>query len=189
MALKFNDWLISLKENSNNKVSIFPGRFQPFQIGHINAMEKLYKQTGAKVVVIQIHSGSNKKTVFPLDLVNKISNDIEIEFQSFIEKIVNFPENMKSFVPNFYDIAKEYGEPIAIGCGTDRKMDYERQTKNYLLKDNPELNFNVIVIERNEDDPSSTKVREAIKNNDIETFKKLTPKSVHKYWNELKKYV
>jgi alkaline phosphatase D len=37
--------------------------------------------------------------------------------------------------------------------------------------------------------PSGTKVREAIANDDLVLFKEMTPKSVHKFYNELKKYI
>jgi citrate lyase synthetase len=41
-------------------------------------------------------------------------------------------------------------------------------------------------IKRTDEDISATKVREALINNDIEAFKKLTDKKMHKMFEELK---
>jgi hypothetical protein len=46
-----------------------------------------------------------------------------------------------------------------------------------------------MVDERIPNGPSGTLVREAIQNDDEASFRKMTPKSVHPFYKELKKYI
>jgi hypothetical protein len=46
-----------------------------------------------------------------------------------------------------------------------------------------------VVDERVQGGPSGTKVRESIATDNKAEFEKLTPKSVHQYYDELKKYL
>ena len=83
-------------------------------------------------------------------------------------------------------------EPIGIGCGSDRLKNYERQVA-YLISpksDVPVNEFSVEMVDaRNPGGPSGTKVREAIIAGDVKEFEKLTPKSVHSFYKDLKKYI
>ena len=80
-----------------------------------------------------------------------------------------------------------------MGCGSDRLKSYEPQIK-YLNSEKSDVpvsqEFQLeMVDERVPDGPSGTKVREAIANGDKESFEKYMPKSLHKFFPELKKYM
>jgi hypothetical protein len=183
---------ILLENSSGERVCLFPGRFQPMHLGHIAALERTSKAFSAKVIPIQILSKS-KKSPIPDSLLTRIGNAVAKEF-SFIATYVLYPQNLVTFIPEMVKLLQGMGyNPIGVGCGSDRQKDYERQVANYLLKPNAEVKvqtFDVAMVdERSEGGPSGTKVREAIQSDDEHEFRLLTPKSVHPFYKELKKYI
>jgi len=179
-----------INEASNEKVVLFPGRFQPMHLGHIKAFEKAYKLFGVKVVPILIIS-KNEESPFPRPLLEKIANDVTKEF-SFIAEVIVYPEGLKTVIPQMVKLTREMGyDPIGVACGDDRFKDYQRQV-NYLLSnksDVPTKEFRVEVVdERIPNGPSGTKTREALRS-DEKSFSEMVPKSVQKYFSELKKYI
>ena len=174
------------------RICIFPGRFQPFHLGHIAALERTSKAFNAKVVPIQILSKSDKSPI-PDGLLLKIGQAISREFP-FIAEYVLYPQGLITFIPEMVKLLQSKGyNPIGVGCGSDRFKDYQRQVSRYLLKPDSEVQIDqfevAMVDERSPGGPSGTKVREAIQANNEEEFMKLTPKSIHKFYNELKKYM
>jgi hypothetical protein len=80
-----------------------------------------------------------------------------------------------------------------MGAGSDRMKSYEPQIK-YLNSEKSDVPVSEpfrleMVDERAVGGPSGTKVREAIQNDDEDTFNKMTPKSLHPFYKELKKYI
>lgn len=72
-------------------------------------------------------------------------------------------------------------------AGSDRVDEYIRQLKLY-----SNIDFSIKEITRDitsADNVSATKVRNAIKENDFETFKKLTPEGIHSEFNNLRKLI
>jgi cytidyltransferase-like protein len=180
-----------INEASNEKVVLFPGRFQPMHLGHIKAFEKAYKLFGVKVVPILIIS-KNEESPFPRPLLEKIANDVTKEF-SFIAEVIVYPEGLKTVIPQMVKLTREMGyDPIGVACGDDRFKDYQRQV-NYLLSDKsdvPTKEFQVEVVdERIPNGPSGTKTRESLRSDDEKSFTEMVPKSVQKYFSELKKYI
>ena len=182
---------ILMESASGERVCIFPGRFQPFHLGHIAALERTSVAFSAKVIPIQILSKTDKSP-FPDALLTKIGNAVANEF-NFIAEYILYPQNLKTVVPQMVKLLQDKGyEPIGIGCGSDRLKDYERQVA-YLISpksDVPVNEFSVEMVDaRNPGGPSGTKVREAIIAGDVKEFEKLTPKSVHSFYKDLKKYI
>lgn len=55
----FEEFLIM--ENANGvRVCVMPGRFQPFHLGHLAALERTSKEFGCPVIPIQIISKNEK---------------------------------------------------------------------------------------------------------------------------------
>jgi cytidyltransferase-like protein len=175
------------------KVAIFPGRFQPFHLGHLAAFKEASRRFGVPVVPIQIFSKTDKSPI-PDKVLEKMGNDMVKEFD-FLAGYVLYPSTLKTVVPQMVKLLREqYGfEAIGMGCGSDRLKSYEPQIK-YLNSEKSDVpvsqTFRLeMVDERIPDGPSGTKVREAIANGDQETFEKYMPKSLHKYFGELQKYI
>ena len=178
-------------EFDGKKVVIFPGRFQPFHNGHIAALKKCHDIYRLPVVPLQILSKSDKSP-FPDTLLTKIGNAIAKEF-SWIGGYVLYPSDKKTVIPQMVKYLREdLGfEAVSMGCGSDRLKAYEPQIK-YLNSEKSDVPVSEpfrleICDERAPGGPSGTKVREAIVADDKKTFEMMTPKSVHSFYNELKK--
>jgi cytidyltransferase-like protein len=177
---------------NGERVSIFPGRFQPFHNGHIASLQRTADVFGAKVIPIQILSKTDKSP-FPDSLLTKIGNAVAREF-NFMADYVLYPSNLKTVVPQMVKLLQDQGyNPIGMGCGSDRFKSYESQIK-YLNSEKSDVKiyepFELkMVDQRVEGGPSGTKVREAIIAGDQAAFEKMTPRSVHPFYKELKKYL
>jgi cytidyltransferase-like protein len=187
----FEDFIFEATLNGE-RVCIFPGRFQPFHLGHIAALERTSKQFGLPVIPLQILSKS-EKSPFPDALLQKIGNAVAKEF-NFMAAYFLYPTDRKTVIPQMVKFLREQGyESIGMGCGSDRMKAYEPQIK-YLNSDKSDVPVSEPfelknVDERQSGGPSGTKVREAIIADNKAEFEKMTPKSVHPFYKELKKYL
>jgi len=179
------------EEFGNKKVVIFPGRFQPFHRQHLAAMKRCHDIFRLPVVPVQILSKTDKSP-FPDTLLTKIGNAVAKEF-NWIGGYVLYPPGQKTVVPQMVKYLREQFkfEPVGMGCGSDRLKAYEPQIK-YLNSEKSDVPVSEpfrleICDERAPGGPSGTKVREAIVADDKKTFEMMTPKSVHPFYNELKK--
>jgi cytidyltransferase-like protein len=80
--LKFKEFvsdILIFEKVDGKEVAIFPGRFQPFHNGHIEAIHRAAKQFGVPVIPIQIKS-KNENSPFPDSLLEKIGKAMEKEF-------------------------------------------------------------------------------------------------------------
>ena len=181
-----------LWEAKNEEVAIFPGRFMPFHVGHLAALKKASVLFGKPVIALQIIS-KNEESPFPPALLDKMGKDVA-KANPFIADYYIYPEGRKTVIPLMVQFLREKGyEPIGVGAGADRMKDYERQI-DYIKgpkTDTPvSPDFSLkLADERIGDGPSGTKVRQALRDDDKAAFMKLMPKELHKYYDELKKYV
>ena len=178
-------------EFNGERVCIFPGRFMPFHNGHIASLKKTSEIFGMPVIPLQILSKSDKSP-FSEELLKEIGESISSEFSDWMAAYFLYPQDRKTVIPQMVKFLREQGfEPIGMGCGSDRLKAYEPQVK-YINSEKSDVPVSEpfkleMVDERGEGGPSGTKVREAIKNDDEATFKKMTPESMHEYYDELKK--
>ena len=175
------------------KVSFMSGRFQPFHKGHIAALKRTAEKLGHPVIPIQILSKKDKSP-FPERLLQRIGDDV-VKNNDFIENYYLYPNSYgRTVIPWFVRYLRDNGyEAVGFGAGSDRIKAYQPQV-NYITSDKTDTevlpNFKMELVDvREEDGPSGTKVREALKNGDEAAFKEMVPSYLHKYYNELKKYV
>lgn len=176
-------------EQGKERVNIFIGRFQPFTTGHVKVLETLYKQNNYPVVVFLVKSKTAKKE----DAIKRPYNvDTQLEMLKAVQKEYKFLKEV-IVVPSaaidtmFNELRPKY-EPVLWGTGTDRMKAYGYMVDNQKYRD--ELNvlpeFKLYEIQRGDDDVSATKVREALIEGDKKSFEKMTPKSIHPMFSELK---
>ena len=188
--LSYNEYIKENKIFEQEKqgkrlVNIFVGRFQPFHNGHLKAAEDLYKQNNYPVVIVMVRGTgkSGKGTTFSRELSIKILDDV-VKNVKFIIDYIEIP--YVAFDTQLFPALRPKYEPVLFGAGEDRYEGYERQRISIKIKHKNKLNmrddFEIVKTNRY---GSGTEVRETIKNGDIEKFKKLMPKFLHKYWNEL----
>jgi len=163
------------------EVVVLQGRFQPPTSGHLKAIEAAYKKYNKPVVIVLIKGAKS-------DVFFDTKTQIQI-FKNMLKSIPHqFLELSNGFVGEWInELRNDDFEPIAMFCGSDRVKSYQGQLKRYTEKLN--LNITVEEIARTGEDISASKVREALKNDDLEQFKLNMHKSSWSMFDKLKKMV
>ena len=170
------------KENpGNKKVNIFVGRFQPFTTGHLKALESVYKKNRLPVVVCLVKGKKSGGGPFDMDIQLGMLRLITKSYK-FIESVVVIPSG---FIEDIINELRPVYEPVLWATGTDRYSSYKSMIKRYATDLNIQ-DLDIFEIPRGDDDVSATKVRAALEIDDKETFKEMTPKAIHRMYDELK---
>ena len=168
------------------KVNICLGRFMPFTKGHYKMIEYGLKYNGLPTIVFMI---SNKK----MDKKHPFSDELIQKEMDMLKKSFKGIENT-TYVSSA-DIVKlgqwcyeNNYEPQLWITGSDRLAAYKRQAENPKYQDLGHFpsSFTTLEVPRTDEDISATKVREAIMNDDLGTFKKMMPVGTEKLFNEFK---
>ena len=168
------------------KVNICLGRFMPFTKGHYKMIEYGLKQNGLPTVIFMI---SNKK----MDKKHPFSDELMKKEMDMLKKSLEGIEN--TVYVSSADIVKlgqwcyeNNYEPQFWITGSDRLAAYKRQAENPKYQDLGHFpsSFTTLEVPRTDEDISATKVREAIMNDDLDTFKKMMPNGTEKLFDEFK---
>ena len=173
------------KEKGKKPVNIFVGRFQPFTLGHVKVFEKMYKENGYPVVVYLVRGGKADPEKRPFDEQLQQAMFAKMAKQyPFLEAAVVVPNGA---IDTLYSHARPAYEPMMWGFGTDRKKSYNAMINKQSYRDQLDVHpeFKGYEIKRTDDNISASKVRNALKLDDEKTFKKMTPKSIHKFYKAL----
>ncbi len=174
LAVKDVNRIPGIKENA----AVFMGRMQPPTIAHINIIEEASKKFGNTVVVAVVKSG-NDKSPWEFDIISQI-----IKESTSVD--VKLLEVGTGFIGDFISPLRDEGiEATVLLAGSDRVKGHNAQIERY--QEEFSLSLTVEEIKRSNDDISASKVRTAIRENDIETFKSMTPIGEHKYFKQLQK--
>jgi len=173
------------KEPGKKPVNIFVGRFQPFTLGHVKVFEEMYKENGLPTVVFLVRSGKPdpEKKPFSEDLQQAMFAAMTKQYP-FLEASYVIPNGG---IDTIFANARPAYEPMLWGFGTDRKKAYNYQIEKPEYREQLGVNpdFKGYEIFRTDDNISASKVRQALKTDDEGTFKKMTPKSIHKFYKTL----
>jgi cytidyltransferase-like protein len=89
------------------KVNVFPGRFQPFHNGHLQAIKDAYEENGLPTVVMYIHNDKfDNRKPFNDEIIERELNIINQEvqliyaymYQITILKILKVPQILIQFL-------------------------------------------------------------------------------------------
>jgi hypothetical protein len=176
-ALKLNT-----TEHGSKKVNIFAGRFQPFTEGHMKVVEQLYKENGLPTFILIVRGGKADPAKNPFDEDTQLAMIGAIQ-SNMIEgaAVIN-----TAGIDTIYNAVRPAYEPVLWGAGTDRLKAYKYQIDKYKEELNALPELDAFEIKRSDEDISATKVREALKIDDEATFKRMTPKGMHKLYDQLK---
>lgn len=176
-ALKLNT-----TEHGSKKVNIFAGRFQPFTEGHMKVVEQLYKENGLPTFILIVRGGKADPAKNPFDEDTQLAMVGAIQ-SNMIEgaAVIN-----TAGIDTIYNAVRPAYEPVLWGAGTDRLKAYKYQIDKYKEELNALPELDAFEIKRSDEDISATKVREALKIDDEATFKRMTPKGMHKLYDQLK---
>lgn len=156
------------------KINIILGKFQPWTRAHQQIIEDLYKQNNCKVLIIQTQI-KNKDEKHPFNC-ETIRDEIRgLKNKKPIYDI--WTHTGGDFGPLFQKLFDNNLIVKLWGCGTDRVEAYLKFIKNvnYQARFHIPEDLEIYEIKRTDQDISATKLREAIKNNDFETFSKMMP--------------
>ena len=160
------------------KVNIVMGRFQPFTIGNLKCCTKVFKQRGLKTVLCVVD------TTKPDEKHPFLTKMMWTGFKGLVrdyEEIVDVVLIKSADILKIGEAVAAHGFSVATwSCGTDRVDAYTKMCKKYA----PEVE--VIEIHREDSDVSGTQVRKLIKEGKEDEFKELTPKPMHKLFNQFR---
>ena len=155
------------------KVNIIIGRFQPFTLGHLKCAQEAQRRLGVKSVLLVINTvKQDARHPFLTKQIEKILDKMCKEEPTLTGYVL---VKNADIVKNV-EILREAGyEPVSWTCGTDRYAQYETMVKKYGKDIDLDDNFEVIEVKRGDEDISATAVRQALRNNDENTYIGLVP--------------
>lgn len=173
------------------KVNVMIGRFQPLTNGHLKCVEAAWKKKGVPTVLCMVNTKEEKvdeRKPFPSSLLLPIYEELtKTTHIDSIELVVN------ADIVKIGERLLEKGiEIYSWTCGTDRYEAYSNMASKYHVQAHLSEDFEMIEVERSDEDISATDVREAIYNDDIMTFCELTSfgdKEFKILQNQLKKVI
>jgi hypothetical protein len=168
-------------EESGDTLTVVFGRFNPPTIGHDKLLKSAKRiSTGGDIKIYPSRSQDPKKN--PLDPSTKVSFMTKM-FPDFEENIINDP-NMKSIFDVLVNADKDGYSNVNIVVGSDRQAEFENLAQKY----NGELyTFDLIrVVSAGVRDAdaegvegmSASKMRKAVMDDDFESFRRGTPKTL-----------
>lgn len=175
---------IKFPEKGQYPVNIFVGRFQPLTNGHLKVLENLYRQNSKGVLLLIVQS---KEPYFPKSLQHKMIREI-IKQYDFVKGFYSLPNAGIDTV--FNEVRPAY-EPVLWGFGTDRAKSYNNQIQKDIYRSELDVrqDFQGYEIKRADEDISSTRVRLALKENNLNEFKKFMPECTWKFFEEFTKHM
>ena len=155
-------------------VNIVLGRFQPFTLGHIACVKQAYSETGLDTVLCIIETPENKVDERHPFATKDIIPMIDPLFGE--DNLLDYVLVKNADIAKIAEALHSKGYELASwACGTDRYPAYSRQCKGYWEKVGLPEEPKCIEVKRGDDDVSATKVRQAIKDGDFNSYKKLVP--------------
>ena len=168
------------------KVNICLGRFMPFTKGHYKMIEYGLKHNGLPTVIFMISNKKiDKRHPFPDELIQKEMDMLKKSLEGIENTVYVSSADIVKLGQWCYE--NNY-EPQFWITGSDRLAAYKRQAENPKYQDLGHFpsSFTTLEVPRTDEDISATKVREAIMNDDLTTFKKMMPNGTEKLFNEFK---
>lgn len=180
----FEGLTINYPKQGLKKVNIVAGRYQPFTKGHIKVFKELYKQNGYPIVICIVRGKKSnmEKNPFSEDLQLAMFSSLQKQFK-FLEAAVTISN---AAIDSIYNELRPTYEPVLWGAGSDRIKSYDNMVNKYREELDSLPEFQMHEIKRTDSNISASKVREALKIEDEKTFNSFTPKSIHKFYDELK---
>lgn len=152
-------------------LGIFIGRFQPPHKSHLQIIKHMAKKHNKCILIIVSGDKSSiDKKRNPYSLEERIDM-----FNKVIPNNVEILTSKNSFIPKILldnNLINDDAKCVVIYCGPDRKNDYIRYEK-YLKKYNKDIQVFMQIVDIDRENISSTILRQAILNNDIEKINEL----------------
>jgi len=155
-----------------NNGALFMGRFSPPTKAHMKIIDDASKKYDTVTLNIVKSGKVNSENPFPLELQISMWQNVFPNLEIQLSKTGYLPAIIEEAVNNIRVVL----------AGSDRKASYEKQ-----LEKMPEVH--VEEIPRTGEDISASKVRQALIDDDVETFKQMMHPGTYEFYNELKQFV
>lgn len=174
---------IRLPPPGRSLTNVIVGRFQPFTLGHLKMAERMQQENSLPTAIVVVKPSESSRFPFGERLTLQLLNEVSHSNSSLHEIVWA----STAYIPEIIKALRRKGlEPNLLAHGSDRGPDYRKQMDYVSNKMYPPLtSLNLYEVDR-EDGISATKVREALKNGDRETFEKLTPEELNPLYEKLK---
>lgn len=160
---------------NRRKVNLMIGRFQPFTNGHMKCVDYAYDKLHIPTIIAMINTPDEKvdeKHPFPSSLLLPIYKDMFDQNSKILDIILVKNADIVKIGEEIYNMGYEISSWT---CGTDRIESYSKMAEKYKEKAHLSDDFQMLEIKRSDEDISATRVRKSLMDDDLQTFKKLTP--------------
>ena len=167
------------ESKQSKKGSLFLGRMQPIHNGH-DAIIKMLKH---KPYVVVVKGAKSSKDTSRNPFSFKYQKELIYKLNPKVD-VIEFPTG---YIPDMINAFRKDGiEIVEVLAGEDRIGAYKKmiQSFNMRMPDDKKIN---VTFKQTPRVTSATTVRNAIRADDIDTFKANVPKKIHGEWNKMKK--
>lgn len=165
------------------------GRFQPFTKGHLQMLKDGYDKNGYPAVVFMISNKKfDSKHPFSDELISKEMDIIKRKYKFVADTV---PATNANIVTIGQKLDEMGYEPHLWLCGDDRETQFKKQAENPKYREAGKLpdDFTTYTGTGRTEGVSGTAVRNALKSDDRDEFKRLVPDGVITLFDELKKEI
>lgn len=178
-------------ERCSTECNVMLGRFQPFTLGHLKCLKEIKNQTGRPTMLFVSPGKGDEKKPFKGELQDEMLKILRDAYPSLILDCI-YLNGANIF--EITDKCRERGyEPVSWTCGTDRSAAYMAMFSKYSdryeydKKLNLSPNFEVVTLNRDDDNISATRVREALKSGNKTEFEAMMPKALYCLFDDMRK--
>ena len=177
---------IKILNESNDKVNVIIGKFQPFNNGHLKMCSRVKKENGLPIFLCVVHPGGDPNNNFPFsdELVRKAIGSLVSENEKMFAGYEIVPSNL---LEDAINIVSKKANPASVCIG---EKDFENMLlQREWIRNKYDLNGGDIEIFKTPAWSDNNTVRDYIRNGDFQEFKSKVPKSIAVLFNEFNREI
>ena len=177
---------IKILNESNDKVNVIIGKFQPFNNGHLKMCSRVKKENDLPVFLCVVHPGGEPNNKFPFsdELVRKAIGSLVSENEKMFAGFEIVPSNL---LEDAINTVSKVANPASICIGEN---DFENMLlQREWVRNKYDLNGGDIEIFKTPAWSDNNTVRDYIRNGDFQEFKSKVPKSIAVLFNEFNREI
>ena len=177
---------IKILNESNDKVNVIIGKFQPFNNGHLKMCSRVKKENDLPVFLCVVHPGGDPNNKFPFsdELVRKAIGSLVSENDKMFAGFEIVPSNL---LEDAINTVSKVANPASICIGEN---DFENMLlQREWVRNKYDLNGGDIEIFKTPAWSDNNTVRDYIRNGDFQEFKSKVPKSIAVLFNEFNREI
>jgi nicotinamide mononucleotide adenylyltransferase len=172
---------IKILNESNDKVNVIIGKFQPFNNGHLKMCSRVKKENNLPIFLCVVHPGGDPSSKFPFsdELVRKAIGSLVSENEKMFAGYEIVPSNL---LEDAINIVSKKANPASVCIG---EKDFENMLlQREWIRNKYDLNGGDIEIFKTPAWSDNNLIRDYIRNGDFQEFKSKVPKSIAVLFNE-----